>query len=226
MIKLVKNFAIIVLCFGSFLGRAAQAEEPYKAQEILRYWFGVLDVEDIDLQQKTKLWFEGGKDIDKDIQNLFEQQIIEASEKKLDFWQETPKGRLALILLMDQFTRNVYRGTPEAFAFDDMAQKLALDGIALGHDLELLPIERVFFYLPLEHAENRDLQKLCIEKMRALLPLVSKEQNPYFIQFENYAQKHYEIIKKFGRFPYRNKVLDRTSTPEEKAFLESFYAFS
>ncbi len=215
----IKKIIGVVICSFGFITCATAIQEPPKIQEILEYWFGSLQTGEVYPKDKAKQWFGGGDDIDKEIRNRFEEQVIAATQNELDAWKETPRGCLALIILIDQFTRNIYRGTPKAFAFDNIAQELTLEGLIQGHDQALLPIERVFFYLPLEHSENIELQEMSVQKFHAILSAVPPEQAAHFISFENYAWRHHEIIAKFGRFPHRNGILSRESTPEEIEFL-------
>ncbi len=189
-----------------------------RPQEVLDYWFGSLKTADDYPEQKSKIWFGGGVEIDNEIRDKFELLVIAAAQGELNAWTESPQGRLALILLLDQFPRNIYRNAPQAFAFDTLAQKLTLEGLP---DAEaLLPIQRVFLYMPLEHAENVDLQILSVAAFNALIPLVPSAQKATFVSFADYAQRHYAIIARFGRFPHRNAILDRPSTPEEIEFLK------
>jgi uncharacterized protein (DUF924 family) len=221
MTKLMKKIIGMMICsFGLTTCAAAIEEPPKEAQEILEYWFGSLQTAEVYPKDKAKQWFGGGTAVDNDIRNRFEELVRAATKNELAAWKETAKGRLALIILVDQFTRNIYRGTPQAFAYDSIAQELTLEGIIQGHDQALFPIERVFFYLPLEHSENIEIQGMSVEKFHAILPAVPPEHASHFISFENYAQRHYEIIAKFGRFPHRNEILSRESTPEEVEFLK------
>lgn len=217
----IKSIIGVLICSFGFTTSVLAAQESPKVQEILEYWFGALSTGDVYPEDKAKLWFEGGDEIDKEIRERFEEQVKAATKNELDSWKTTPRGRLALIILVDQFTRNIYRGTPKAFAFDHIGQKLALEGIKESQDQDLLPIERVFFYLPLEHSEDLKIQEISVQKFRSVLPLVQPENESHFKSFEEYAQRHYEIIKKFGRFPHRNKILSRESTPEEIEFLKN-----
>jgi uncharacterized protein (DUF924 family) len=185
----------------------------------LEFWFGSLESAEDYPHDKAKYWFGGGVEIDNEIRDRFEKHVIAATRNELDEWKETPRGRLALIILVDQFSRNIYRGTAEAFAYDSIAQDLTVEGLTQGHDQALFPIERVFFYLPLEHSENIEIQKMSVQKFHNIIPEVPLEQAVKFISFESYAWKHYDIIAKFGRFPYRNNILSRESTPEEIEFL-------
>jgi uncharacterized protein (DUF924 family) len=130
---------------------------------------------------------------------------------ELDGWADTPRGRLSLILLLDQFTRNIHRGTAKAFAGDGKAQALVLQGLAAGMDKPLNLSERQFFYMPLVHAEDPALQALSLEKFAEFL----REAQA----IASYQKQHTEVIERFGRFPTRNAALGRRSTPEEEAFL-------
>lgn len=216
----MKKIIGMIMCSLSFITSAVAVQEPPQVQEILEYWLGSLQGGEIYPKDKAKRWFSGGKDVDNEISHRFEKLVRAATNKELDVWKETPRGRLALIILVDQFTRNIYRGTSQAFAYDSIALELTLEGLIQGQDQALLPIEQVFFYLPLEHSENIEIQKISVEKFHAILPSVPSEQAPHFISFENYAWQHYEIIAKFGRFPHRNGILNRESTSEEAEFLK------
>ena len=129
-------------------------------------------------------------------------------------------GRLALVLLTDQFPRSIYRGTPAAFAFDAIARSLCLESLADGSDRALRPIERVFLYLPFEHSESLTDQDRAVELFRALAADVEPRLTPPFEDYLDYALRHRAIVERFGRFPHRNAILARPSTPAEIAFLE------
>ena len=193
-------------CFSS-------TEDSFYAQNyVLNYWFGHLDSAQEYPQKQSKIWFDGGVQIDQEIRERFEYLLIKAKNHELDHWNETPKGRLALILIVDQFPRNIYRGTKEAFAFDALDQALTLEGLDSGDDLQLFPIERAFFYLPLEHAEDLILQELSLEKFNQLAAIAPSSLKSVFDSFANYARQHYEVIARFGHFPHRNTILDRPAT--------------
>lgn len=219
MAILIKKIIGVLICSFGLTTSASAIQAPQKAQEILEYWFGSLQSDAIYPEAKSRLWFGGGDAVDNEIRDRFEPLVIAATKNELDAWKSTPRGRLALIILIDQFTRNIYRGTSEAFAYDSIALKLALEGICNEDDLALLPVERVFFYLPLEHSENMEIQKISVLKFHSILPVVPAGQTAHFISFEDYAWRHYKIIEKFGRFPHRNKILSRESTLEEVEFL-------
>lgn len=212
---LMRLFILSICCTLSFIACSAQAEKT--PDTILNYWFG--DQNEEYPYEKSKIWFGGGSDVDREIRDRFEYLLFKAKNNELEHWKKTPRGRLALIILVDQFTRNIYRGTAEAFAFDFIAQELTLEGLAKGEDLKLSPIERAFFYLPLEHSEEIALQKLSIAKFNTLEDDSPQSLKTIFESYADYALKHYEIIDKFGRFPHRNAILGRESTIDELEFL-------
>ncbi len=179
-----------------------------RIQEVLTFWFGPLANSETYPEGKMGLWFGKNAAVDEEIRKRFEGLVQAAANNELDAWKSTPSGRLALIILLDQLPRNMYRNQPQAFAYDAKAQQLTLEGLSLYEDKRLYPIERVFFYLPLEHAENLALQEMSVAKFQEL--------GPKYQSFLDYAVQHYEVIKKFGRFPHRNAILGRESTTEER----------
>lgn len=188
-------------------------------QSILHYWFGDQADDARAAAQQAGIWWGKSDRVDSEISVRFEDLVKQAASGQLDAWKQTPQGRLALILLLDQFPRNMYRSTPQAFAFDAQARALTLEGLKAGDDQMLRPIERVFFYLPLEHSEDLALQHRCVElyeRLAASLPDVTRKS---FDGFTDFARKHRDIIERFGRFPHRNDILGRESSGEETAFL-------
>ena len=145
--------------------------------------------------------------------------MADASDGKLDDWTATPRDQLALILVLDQFSRNIFRDTRQAFACDDKALGLTLMALEEEMDRHLRPIERIFLYLPLEHSESLEHQRRCVKLMEALEREVPEDWRATFESFTRYAVAHCDVIKRFGRFPHRNVILDRESTPEELEFL-------
>jgi uncharacterized protein (DUF924 family) len=186
---------------------------------VLEFWFGAGPDDAAIAKEKSALWWSKNPDIDAEMRQRFESLVHRAAAGELSDWQSNPRGWLALILLMDQFPRNIYRDSPRAFAHDPQALALCVDGIDRGVDLKLRPLERVFFYLPPEHAESLEQQDLSVRKFSALVSLVSAEQKPTFEEYLAYAMRHREIIARFGRFPHRNKILGRKPTSDELAFL-------
>ena len=157
-------------------------------------------------------WFEQRDETDQAIRERFGDLYAQAVDGRLDAWAQRADSRLALIILLDQFTRNLHRDTGEAWANDPRAQALALEGIERGHDRELLPIQRAFMYMPLMHAEDRALQERSVEQFSAL-------ESEAELGFVRHAVMHRDIVARFGRFPHRNALLNRTSTEEEAAYL-------
>ena len=185
-------------------------------QKIHDYWFGE-DPNDLAvITRQSSLWFGKDKQVDQYIKDQFEPllDIIERS-KALSVQQS-----LAQIILLDQFTRNIYRGRAEVFAFDSIALQMVLEGLALADDRQLRPVERLFYYLPLEHSENLENQKRSVKLYQALTDEVPDEWQPAFDGFLDYAIRHQAIIARFGRFPHRNAILGRISTAEESEFLK------
>ena len=187
---------------------------------VLDFWFSNASGDTPIAQALQKLWWSKNEVVDSDIRNRFGGLVETAASGQLDDWATDPRGRLALILLFDQFPRNMYRDTPRAFAYDTLAGKLALPGIAAGADRTLRAIERVFFYLPLEHAESAELQERCVALFTALAAGVPEDDRKTFTGYVDYAVRHRDVIHRFGRFPHRNHILGRVSTPEETAFLK------
>jgi uncharacterized protein (DUF924 family) len=188
-------------------------------ESVLSFWFGAADPLGNVAPECFDVWF--GKDarLDAEIRLRFESLLDKAARGDLDHWIATPRGRLALIILLDQFPRNIYRGQPRAFAYDHKALSLAEEGLAHGADAQLLPIERVFMYLPLEHAEDADRQARAVACFQKLRDAVPDPQRGMYTGFLDYAVRHHEVIERFGRFPHRNATLGRPSTQEEQSFL-------
>jgi uncharacterized protein (DUF924 family) len=184
------------------------------------YWFGP-GADDLTVaQQRSKLWWSKNPDADAEIRHRFEGRVQATAAGELDGWATTPRGMLALILLTDQFPRNMYRNTPEAFRFDPLAQKWCQAALARRMERSLRPIERVFLYLPLEHAEALPLQEESVRRFTGLYQEVPAEQMDTFRRFLMFALRHRRVIERFGRFPHRNAILGRESTAEEIEFLK------
>ncbi|MCK6510864.1 DUF924 domain-containing protein [Myxococcota bacterium] len=191
-----------------------------RAAEILWFWFGRISSEGEVSEEKRAKWFRGGEAFDRELEDLFDEEMEAATTGGLDAWRQTPRGCLALCLLLDQFPRNVYRGQPQAFAQDAKALDIALACIEDGSWQALTLIERVFVLLPLEHAESLPMQQRSVALFRALEEAAPASQKPLFASYRDYAERHHALIEQFGRFPYRNAVLGRPSTQAEKTFLE------
>ena len=183
-----------------------------QAQDVLDFWF--LPPDNRDYGQARGEWFRKDDAFDAHIRARFGTLIDAAIEGGLRAWEATPHGALARLIVLDQFTRNVYRGTPRAFAGDAQALALAVALTQAGQDRLLPPMLRAFAYLPFEHAEDLAMQARAVE----LFQLLSQAQ-PGFDGMLDYAERHQEVIARFGRFPHRNAMLGRPSTPEEVEFL-------
>ena len=187
-------------------------------ETILDFWFGEDTDDSVVAKNKSALWWSKNPDVDAEMRQRFESLVHRAAGGELSSWQSSPRGHLALILLTDQFPRNIYRDSPRAFAYDRHALALCIDGIDQGVDLQLRPIERVFFYLPLEHAESLEYQDSSVRQFRRLLDEVGAGQK-VFEEYLDFAVRHRDVIARFGRFPHRNKILGREPTSDELAFL-------
>lgn len=188
--------------------------------EVLEYWFGdSASGKPVD-ESRISFWFKGDETRDKEIREKFEAMVLRAKDGELDDWKTEPKGWLALIILLDQFSRNIFRGTADAFAQDRNALKLCLRGLERGIDRQLSVVERVFFYLPMEHSEDPQVQKKSMQYFTRLAQDASSEHWDFIDEALNHAIKHNEVIERFGRFPHRNAELGRESTKDEMDFLQ------
>jgi uncharacterized protein (DUF924 family) len=197
------------------------------AFEVLNFWFGSRPYTAAQVQQHSRLWFgeahapELTPQTDELVRERFGDLTQAAATGGLSAWEAGPRRRLALILLLDQFSRNIYRGTPRAFAQDSQALALTLNGMQLGADATLEPVERIFFYMPLMHAENLDVQEEGVAAFRRLRAEAPDELQNVFDASLDSAVEHRDLIARFSRFPHRNRVLERQSTAEERRWLAS-----
>jgi uncharacterized protein (DUF924 family) len=190
-------------------------------EEILSFWFG----DSLDslgaIAVRKESWFVQSDAFDRSIETLFGSLPDRALRGEFDGWSREPRPALALVLVLDQFPRNLYRGSPRSFESDSKACEIALFAIEAGFDQKLHPLEASFLYLSLEHSEDLLLQNRSVKLFEKLASRAPVELRPMFDQFVAYAIRHREVIRHFGRFPHRNAVLRRRSTPEELAYLES-----
>ena len=177
------------------------------------------------LTQRCNVWFAGesAQRLQRDelIRGAFQEVLERAASGALASWADSPRRRLSLILLLDQFPRQCFRGTARAFAYDQQALALTMTGMQGAADGALNTIERIFFYMPLQHAESLEAQEESVAAYKRLSEEVSEELRARYEGFLGYAQAHRELIRQFGRFPHRNKVLGRANTPEEQAYLSA-----
>jgi uncharacterized protein (DUF924 family) len=186
--------------------------------QVHQYWFGDSDSDQEVICQKGKLWF--GKDdlVDHYIREQFSDLIELAASQRIKMYGLEPHLQLAVILLLDQFTRNIYRNDPGSFSSDHLALSLAKDLLGGAGNL-LRPIEKVFLYLPFEHSEELDDQLKSVALYRSLHESVAEDLKESFAGFFDYAVRHHDVIARFDRFPHRNNILGRHSTAAEISFL-------
>ena len=207
---------------------------------ILTFWFGTLDEQGMCKPEQHALWFKSSDKTDQLCRENFETLVHQAIAGELDHWETSDCGVIALIILLDQFTRNIFRGTPQAFAGDQHALDIAQRVIAAGRHLGLPAIHRVFLYLPLEHSENLPVQEQCIALFAQLSAVQRGAVQRGAVQrgalqedavqqaltgFERYAIAHRDVIALFGRFPHRNAILGRVSTEAEMEYLKTHGGF-
>jgi uncharacterized protein (DUF924 family) len=195
-------------------------------QDVLDFWFGETSPRGDALVVRMNTWFgnttaETQAAFDAQIRERFGADVELALRGELDHWAQTPRGRLALVVLLDQFPRNLFRGTARAFAGDLRAQRLVVEGCDTGADRALDLVERYFFYMPLQHAENADLQERSVAAFRQLAAETPDDIRETLESGPHYAEEHRNIIARFGRFPHRNAALDRESTAAERAYFAS-----
>ncbi|MGB7276071.1 MAG: DUF924 family protein, partial [Geitlerinemataceae cyanobacterium] len=177
----------------------------HRATDILAFWFGSSD--DPNFGKSQKSWFAKDPQFDRTIRSRFLGDYEKAAREELSSWKDAPHSALALILLLDQFSRNLFRGSSRAFATDAQALETAQWAIERQFDRALLPVQRWFVYLPFEHSENIEDQHRSIELFQQL------EDDPDSTSTIDYAIRHFQVIEQFGRFPHRNAILGRESTP-------------
>ena len=192
------------------------SETPWA--ELLKVWFGETLLDHESIADRMPWWFEANEQRDARLASLFRPVSEQCATGSNYRWLENAEGRLAMIIALDQLPRNLYRGTPRAFANDAYTAALALSTAATGMDLELRPIQRAFLYMPLQHFEDLQAQNRGVELYRVLAEDACDW--PEFREgFLPFAELHRDIVAKFGRFPHRNAILGRENTPEETDYL-------
>ncbi len=194
-------------------------EDQLQIDAILSFWFKEQELTAPQIDRRMDIWFSEDSVFDHEIEKQFADDVEAACEGKLDHWATESRGRLALIILIDQFRRNIHRNTAAAFAYDRLALKLCVEGAMEKKDQGLTPIQRVFFYMPLQHAESRKVQAKSVELYERLADAVSATDRETFLTIVQFAELHKDIVDQFGRFPHRNKILDRENTAEEEEYL-------
>ena len=194
-------------------------EDQARIEAILSFWFKEQQLSAPQIDQRMEIWFGEDPVFDHEIEKEFASDVDAASAGKLNHWAVDSHGRLALIILIDQFRRNIYRNTADAFAKDDLALRLCVEGAMEKKDKGLTPIQRVFFFMPLQHAESRKVQAKSVELYNRLAETVSTTERETFLTVAQFAELHRDIVEQYGRFPHRNKLLKRENTAEEDEFL-------
>jgi uncharacterized protein (DUF924 family) len=188
-------------------------------KEILDFWFGTGAGNLQVINEKSGLWWKKSTQTDAEIRQRFETALQRLVNGELDAWRNEAYSQLAMIILADQFSRNMYRETAEAFATDPLAIAMALNGIDEKKDVQLRLVERVFFYMPLQHTESIKLQDRAVLLFDRLVEAAAQEEKKAFQLNLDFAIRHRDIIHRFGRFVHRNQILGRKSTAEEIDFL-------
>ena len=188
-------------------------------KQVLDFWFSATELDAPQIDSRMERWFGGGSRTDAQIREEFGELVRRSLAGRLESWAETAEGRLALIIVLDQFCRNIYRGTSKAFVGDRRALKLCVEGSIRGDYKALSPIQRVFFFMPLQHSEALNVQEKSVRIFNALAEGVSDTLRETFVTFAHFAELHRDIVARFGRFPHRNRHLGRRNTAEEEQFL-------
>jgi uncharacterized protein (DUF924 family) len=193
--------------------------ETNQIPKIADFWLGPALSNPETAFARRDWWYAGGTTADKEIRARFGALVESACRRDLPGWQDTPDGAFALILLLDQFTRNIYRGTPDAYAGDQYALQVVQQTIDRALDQVLHPVSRIWLYHPFHHAEDINLQDRGLGLLNQMLETEPSEWHPYIQRSIKGWTRHRDIVARFGRFPHRNRVLGRTSSAEEQAFL-------
>ncbi|HLB57896.1 MAG TPA: DUF924 family protein [Gammaproteobacteria bacterium] len=191
---------------------------PY--DDVLKFWFGRVEETIVPTEHRARIWFGEDEETDQEIKWRFTTLLESALAGQLADWEKTPRGQLALIIMLDQFTRHVYRGSDKAFEYDEKVLSICLSGMRAQADHSLSLIERVFYYFPLLHSEQITHQEQSLRAYRTLVDLAFSETRVIFDSFLKFANHHYAIIQRFGRFPQRNRALHRESTQAEIDFMK------
>ena len=200
------------------IGSAGEASVA-TPRDVLSFWFEDAAKNPEALRRRATVWFHSDPAFDRECAARFASTLEDAARGGLDHWAGTPHGRLALVIVLDQIPRNIHRGSPAAFMHDAEAAAHCIAAVESGQDQALSRVERIFLYMPLQHAEDLGLQRRSVERFESLAPGADEAWRDYFAENVRYARLHRDIIERFGRFPHRNRILDRESTEEEARYL-------
>jgi uncharacterized protein (DUF924 family) len=189
-------------------------------EEVLTFWFGELDADGRSDDEHSARWWKKDADFDATIREKFGGVHDAIMRGELSEWLSSPRGRLASIVVLDQFSRNMFRGTSRAFASDARAVEIALAAVADGADRQFAHSERAFLYMPLMHCEDPTIQDRCVVLFAAWRDESTGKEREQLERTIKYAEQHRDIVRRFGRFPHRNAIVGRASTEEEIEFLK------
>lgn len=190
-------------------------------EEVYEYWFGKGSLTDPSyMQQRSKLWFGKNEKVDQEMRERFGSWLTTPPDPALQKWKVARKGTVSLVILHDQFPRNIHRGTPKMYAWDEFALKTAREAMSEGIHESMSVYEAMFLILPFEHSERLADQEESVQLFSDLRDRCPPELQSFGDEMLNYAIRHMDIVERFGRFPHRNQILSRTSTLEEVKFLE------
>ncbi len=190
------------------------------AAAVLDFWFGPPGSATEIAHRQRRLWFGKTAEADRAVTERFSAMLADAAAGRLDDWADSPRECLALVIVLDQFPHHIHRNGSQAFATDPQALAASLAALDAGEDRLLAPIERVFLYLPLEHAESLALQDRCVTLFAALADEAAPDERALFGDFLDYARRHRDVVARFGRFPHRNEIRGRASSADEIEFLK------
>lgn len=214
-------------CRGRCGGRAPRPwdgenrDVSHDPETILAFWFGGAAQDPVAAAARESFWFGASDEIDRRVRDHFAPAIEAAAGGELDTWLRAARSALALVLLLDQFPRNAWRGTARAFAQDGLALRAAREAIARGHLRELAALEQAFLVLPFQHSESIEDQREAVRLSSEIARTAAPEWRPLLEHYLQFARRHLELIERFGRFPHRNRVLGRDPTEEEEHYLRA-----
>lgn len=199
------------------MAEVLQQERQQAINDVLAFWFG--DSLGADQSYRKPCWFRADSEADRVITQRFGPRLELALAGQLASWGQTPAGALALVIVLDQFPRHIFRHQAKAFAGDDLACHQLKQALQLGFDEDLSALQKSFFYMPLEHSENLENQRHCLQLFEQLLVQAPMSVRATIASNLDFARRHHQLIERFGRFPHRNKVLGRKATAAELDFL-------
>ena len=193
--------------------------QPNDAEKLLEFWFADATQSPGRASARSEMWFGDSPVFDRECRMRYGVLLEGAGRGVLDAWRTTPRPALALVVLLDQIPRNIFRGSARMFQFDAHALECAVTACDAGFTAELHPVEASFLYLPFEHAEDLAMQDRGVAGLETLVAAAPPGFREILAGFADYARRHREVIRRFGRFPHRNAVLGRASTLDEQAYL-------